>query len=193
MQQFVFDIKYNSLRLSLNHAYNGKVVICPVNEKNWIKTTDNFKDQLKNKGVSKDDILALWDSLDLNFEKILQHNNTRQEQESEEEQEQEQEERIENVLMDMYHFRTMSDTKEIYYYDETRGIYVPGAEIIIESEAESMDNEVTTSIVNEAMNHIRRRTYINRADFDSNQPHIINLQNGLLNIDTLELTEHSPD
>jgi putative DNA primase/helicase len=33
----------------------------------------------------------------------------------------------------------------------------------------------------------------NRAEFDISEPHILNLQNGLLNIDTLELKEHSPD
>jgi hypothetical protein len=82
----------------------------------------------------------------------------------------EQEERIENVLMDIYHFKTMSDTKEIYYYDESKGIYVSGAEIIIESQAESMtEGKVSTTIVNEAMNHIIRRTYTNRTDFDTNQ------------------------
>src|ERR671933_1691887 len=133
--------------------------------------------------------------LDSNFQKILDLdyavNKQNQEQQ---ESEQEQEERIENVLMDMYHFRTMSDTREIYYYDENKGIYVSSAEIIIESQAELMTNgTISTSIVNEAMNHIRRRTYTNRADFDTNQPYTINLQNGLLNIDTLELQEHSPD
>src|SRR5919202_4799341 len=133
--------------------------------------------------------------LDSNFQKILDLdyavNKQNQEQQ---ESEQEQEERIENVLMDMYHFRTMSDTREIYYYDENKGIYVRGAEILIESEAESMtDGTISTTIVNEAMNHIRRRTYTKRADFDINNIHILNLQNGLLNIDTLELKQHSPD
>jgi P4 family phage/plasmid primase-like protien len=96
--------------------------------------------------------------------------------------------------MDRYRFRTMSDTKEIFYYDEGRGIYVSGAEIVIESQAELMtDGKVSTSTVNEAMNHIRRRTYTNRTEFDTSEPHILTLQNGLLNIDTLGLKEHSPD
>jgi hypothetical protein len=30
----------------------------------------------------------------------------------------------------MYCFRTMNDTKEIFYYDEGKGIYVGGAEIV---------------------------------------------------------------
>ena len=102
--------------------------------------------------------------------------------------------RIEDTLMDTYDFRTMSDTKEIYYYDENKGIYIPNGEILIESQAESMTNgRITTGAINEVMNHIRRRTYINRDDFDSSRPEILNLQNGLLNIDTLEFKEHSPD
>jgi P4 family phage/plasmid primase-like protien len=189
VERFVFNTKTNSVILSLNHAYNRKVVICPMNSKQWIRTNDNFTKQLTKKGISKDHALALCDILDFNYEKIIDFEDSNKKQESEEEQE----ERIENVLMDMHHFRTMSDTREIYYYDENKGIYVSGAEIIIESQAELMtDGTVSTSTVNEAMNHIRRRTYTSRADFDIIKPHILNLQNGLLNIDTIELKEHSP-
>jgi hypothetical protein len=40
-----------------------------------------------------------------------------------------------------------------HYYDEAKGIYVSGAEIVIESQAELItDGTVSTSIVNEAMN-----------------------------------------
>ena len=96
--------------------------------------------------------------------------------------------------MDTYHFNTMNDTREIYYYDESKGIYVGGGEIIIETLAESMtDGKITTGIVNEVMNHIRRRTYTNRAEFDSCKPEILNLQNGLLNVDTLQFEEHSSE
>ena len=44
--------------------------------------------------------------------------------------------------------------KWVFHYDETKGIYVSGAEIVIESQAELItDGTVSTSIVNEAMNH----------------------------------------
>src|ERR687886_2238921 len=125
VERFIFNTKTDSVVLSLNRTYNNKVVICPINNKQWIRTTDNFTKQLIKKGISKDHALALCDILDLNYEKILQFEDSHKGQESE----QEQEERIENVLMDMYHFRTMSDTKEIYYYDENKGIYVSGASI----------------------------------------------------------------
>jgi putative DNA primase/helicase len=107
-------------------------------------------------------------------------------------EEKKQKQKLHDILLDTYQFRTMSDTKEIYYYDYNKGIYTDGGEIIIESQAETMDSDVTTGIVNEVMNHIRRRTYTNRNEFDSGKPEVLNLQNGLLNIDTLEFKEHSP-
>jgi P4 family phage/plasmid primase-like protien len=190
VHSFVFNTKAYSVILSLNHAYEWKAVVCPINYRQWIRSVDNFIKQLKRKGISKEHINYICDTLDSNYEKILGFEDSHKEQESE----QEQEERIENVLMDMYCFRTMNDTKEIFYYDEGRGIYVSGAEIVIESQAELMtDGTVSTSTVNEAMNHIRRRTYTYRTEFDISEPQILNLQNGLLNIDTLELKEHSPD
>ena len=47
-------------------------------------------------------------------------------------------------------------------------------------------------MVNEIIQKIKRRTYVNRDQFDNNTD-IINVQNGLLNIWTGELREHSPD
>ena len=134
VHSFVFNTKANSVILSLNHAYDGKTVICPINYRQWIRSVDNFIKQLKRKGISKEHINYICDTLDSNYEKILEFEDSNKEQKSE----QEQEERIENVLMDMYHFRTMSDTREIYYYDENKGIYVNGAEIVVESQAELM-------------------------------------------------------
>lgn len=194
VDSLVFNRKVNSVILLLNQAYDGKTVVCPINNLQWIRSVENFIKQLTRKGVTKQHILDLCDTLDSNYEKILDFEGVGGDRKQEQDPEKDREERIENVLMDMYHFRTISDTKEIYYYDEIKGIYVSGAEIIIESQAELMTKgEVTTAIVNEAMNHIRRRTYTNRAEFDASEPHILNLQNGLLNIDTLELKEHSPD
>lgn len=95
---------------------------------------------------------------------------------------------IEDTLLDEdmgYYFKTMKDTKEIYHYNQARGIYVNEGEIIIQTQAEGMKPDISTHRVNEIMNHIRRRTYTNRDEFDFNKPEILNLQNGLLNIDTL--------
>lgn len=191
VSDFVFNKKNNTLIVSLNHAYNGKTVICRINTRQWARSVNDLTKQLAKKGVDKNHITELCDTVDSNYKKILDFEVNKQSPDSSED---EQEERIEDTLMQMFHFKTMNDTREIYYYDESRGSYVSGGEIIIESQAELMTNgTVSTSTVNEAMNHIRRRTYTNRTDFHSSEPDILNLQNGLLNIGTLELKDHSSD
>src|ERR1041385_1865765 len=85
VRSFVFNTKANSVILSLNHAYNGKTVVCPINYKQWIRSVDNFIKQLKRKGISKEHIDYICDTLDSNYEKMLEsENNNNKEQESEE-------------------------------------------------------------------------------------------------------------
>ena len=68
-----------------------------------------------------------------------------------------------------------------HYYDETKGIYVSGAEIVIESQAELItDGTVSTSIVNEAMNHRLRlspililKCHLNWAHFKAKRDEIM--------------------
>ena len=85
---------------------------------------------------------------------------------------------------------TMSDTAEIYYYDAHNGVYVQGGEVLIETEAEEYENRISTYKVAEIINKIRRRTYVSRTDFDRDS-NLINLRNGLFNIMTGQLVEHS--
>jgi P4 family phage/plasmid primase-like protien len=91
-------------------------------------------------------------------------------------------------IMKEYTFKTMKDTKEIYYYDDN--LYVNGGEWLIQEHAEILNSKVRTVQVNEVINHIRRRTGVDRNQFDSN-PDISNLQNGFLNRMTGQFTEHS--
>ena len=195
IEQFVLNAKINSVVVTLNHAFNGKKVISSFNLKQWSRSSNKLAEALQAKGVTKDQALMITHTVDSNVDLILAFVKAYEKRAAGSENgAEETQEAIEDILMDMHHFRTMSDTKEIYYYNEDNGIYSGGAEIIIESQAESMtDGKVTTAHVNESMNHIRRRTYTDRSDFDLREPHILNLQNGLLNIDTLELKEHSPD
>jgi P4 family phage/plasmid primase-like protien len=97
-----------------------------------------------------------------------------------------------NQIMKEYTFKTMKDTKEIYYYDDNKGLYVNGGKTLVEEHAEILNPNIRTVQVNEVINHIRRRTGVDRNQFDSN-PDILNLKNGFLNIKTGEFTEHSPD
>jgi P4 family phage/plasmid primase-like protien len=99
---------------------------------------------------------------------------------------------ITEELLGKYEFKTMSDTDEICYYDKQKGVYTMGGEILIKTDAEEIAPEITTSEVNEIINKIKRRkTYILRSEFDSKQE-ILNLKNGLLNIQTEEFKGHSP-
>jgi hypothetical protein len=88
-------------------------------------------------------------------------------------------------------FATMDDTGEIYYYDLHAGTYIPGGEILIETEAEEFENRISTCKVNEIVSKIRRRTYVSRSKFDKDS-NLLHLRNGLLNIMTGELVEHNP-
>jgi P4 family phage/plasmid primase-like protien len=93
-------------------------------------------------------------------------------------------------IMKEYTFKTMKDTKEIYYYDDNKGLYVNGGEWLIQEYAEMLNSKIRTVQVNEVINHIRRRTGVDRNQLDSN-PDILNLQNGFLNMETGQFTEHS--
>ena len=135
VESFIFDIEASSVILSLNHVYDRKTVICPINTKRWDRSSDNFSKQLlSKKGISKEHTIQLCDVLDLNYNRIrrFQEENANSKAATEESEE-EEEERIENVLEGMYHFKTMQDTKEIYWYDDIRGLYRPAGEIIIET------------------------------------------------------------
>ncbi len=79
---FVFRRSINSIILSLNHVYDKKIVICPIDNSNWSRTSRYFKKTLEDKGISKEHALQLSDVLDYNFDKIL---SLREEEESEKE------------------------------------------------------------------------------------------------------------
>jgi P4 family phage/plasmid primase-like protien len=82
----------------------------------------------------------------------------------------------EDKLISEYHFRTLTDTMEIYYYDQDRGIYVPNGESILMmriehdlGRADPMDEKskrLTTHDFKEHLNHIKRRTQISRSEFN---------------------------
>jgi P4 family phage/plasmid primase-like protien len=95
-------------------------------------------------------------------------------------------------IMNEYTFKTMKDTEEIYFYDDSAGIYVSQGDWIVKEQCELLYPEITSHKVQEVINHLKRKTGVDRSKFDSN-PNILNLENGLLNIHTKELTPHSQD
>jgi P4 family phage/plasmid primase-like protien len=100
--------------------------------------------------------------------------------------------KLTDQVMTEYTFRTMRDNEEIWYYDIAQGLYVRSGDSIIREYVEILNPKIKTHTVNEIIQKIRRRTYVDRDQFDNN-PDIINIQNGLLDIWTGQLEDHSPD
>lgn len=86
--------------------------------------------------------------------------------------------------------RTLQDTGEILYYRE--GVYVAGGKEKILAELQVLGGyDINNHIRNEVIETIKSMTYTPREEFDKN-PNILNLKNGLLNIQTGEFREHDP-
>ena len=91
-------------------------------------------------------------------------------------------------VMTEYSLKTMRDNEEMYYYDIGLGLYLRLGDSIIKEYLEILYPKIKTHMVNEIIQKIKRRTYVDREQFDNNID-IINVQNGLLNIWTGELRE----
>ena len=89
-------------------------------------------------------------------------------------------------------FATFSDTEEVLQYGD--GIYQHGGDIEIGKLVEHiMDGyKVTKNAVNEIIGHVRRRTYVERVEFDSDK-NVINLANGLYDMRTGTLMPHTSE
>jgi P4 family phage/plasmid primase-like protien len=95
------------------------------------------------------------------------------------------------AIMEKYRLLTIEESREIRYYRD--GVYVPGGDILIEKVAEAMYGYgLANHHLSEIKGHIMRKTYHQRAEIDADT-NIINLKNGLCNIQTGEFKEHSPD
>lgn len=100
----------------------------------------------------------------------------------------EEKQRMEAVvtrLRDEFTFKTVDDTEKIYVFKE--GIYEE-AETMIKGLVEQwLGIEVSKHFLDEVLGHIERGSYVKRSEF--NKPGaLIPVQNGLLDLDTLELS-----
>jgi putative DNA primase/helicase len=91
-----------------------------------------------------------------------------------------------------YTFKTMNDTREVFYYSDGDGRYRANGERLVEIECAKTAPDVKTSVVNEVVEIIRRTTPVDRDEFDKDI-FIINLKNGLLNLQTGDLIAHNPE
>ncbi|MDK2783462.1 MAG: putative primase/helicase [Thermococcaceae archaeon] len=100
---------------------------------------------------------------------------------------------VADILLANFHFATMVDTEEIYYYEA--GVYKAGGEILIKKVLQNafrklnIHDKLNQHFVNEVLEHIRRSTFTERSEFEW----IINVKNGLLDLRTLKLNPHTPE
>lgn len=89
-----------------------------------------------------------------------------------------------------HHFKTVEDTEKLYHYDH--GVYLESGEVILKALVESEFSDITTdTLIRDVIGKVKRRTYTKRALF--NNGHVLNVKNGLIDLDTMELQPHSPD
>lgn len=87
-------------------------------------------------------------------------------------------------------FKTPKDTEELYYYSE--GLYRSAEHMIKTLLENTLGAKATIHIVNEIIEHLRWSSYIDRCEFNKYTGYIP-VQNGLLNIETEELKEFTPE
>ena len=90
-------------------------------------------------------------------------------------------------IMSDYTFKTFEDTDEVVYYSE--GVYEFHAEVLIKKECQKIIPECTKHQVNEVIGIIQRKTYSNRSLWNNDFSKLV-FENGMLNLDTLELLEY---
>lgn len=98
--------------------------------------------------------------------------------------------KVAQKLMEEDIFITLEDTQEILYYKD--GIYKAAESKIDKLARDILDEEASIHIINEIIGHIKGSTYISRKKFDIN-PYVICVENGILNLESGEIEEFSPD
>jgi len=146
--------------------------LSPKEEKTAYRFLKKYKKQLKGLGVAYDDIGHIArDGEDI--ENGLSEIN----------------ERIPEWIAE-HHFKTVKDTERLYRYDH--GVYLDDGETILKALLESEFGDKTSNrLVADVIGKVKRRTYVDRNLF--NDRNIVNVKNGLLDLETLQLCPHSPD
>lgn len=99
---------------------------------------------------------------------------------------------LSQYAMTILSIKTIEETDEIFVYNH--GIYTPKGEKKIIALVQSLGYEkyITKHLLEEVLGHIRRETYVSITSLAETQDNIC-LKNGILNIKTGTITEHSPD
>ena len=101
-------------------------------------------------------------------------------------------EKLVDDLLAEYSFKTLRDNEECFVYED--GVYASPGEVKIREECEKRVSKkfMTAHNVNEVIGHIKRSTYVKRIKFNR-EKWVLNLENGLYDIQTGELSPHTPE
>ena len=103
------------------------------------------------------------------------------------------EEKIDNVVIKLKKnntFVTLRSTEEILLYNGKIYDHLQ-ADTIIREETEKLIPNCTKHSTLEVVDKIKRQTYTDLENFDT-EPNLITVENGILNLETLELKPHTP-
>ncbi len=89
-----------------------------------------------------------------------------------------------------FHFKTLRESEQVLIYED--GIYKSGGETSIKEECQKIIPDCKKNQCNEVVNTIRRETYLKRKQEFDNYNNLINLKNGILDLETKQLIPHSP-
>jgi P4 family phage/plasmid primase-like protien len=89
-----------------------------------------------------------------------------------------------------HHFKTVTDTEKLYHY--ASGVYLDDGEVVLKTLIEAEFGDITDNkMVSDVIGKVKRRTYVDRDHFNNRR--VINVKNGLLDLETLQLQPHTPD
>ena len=95
-----------------------------------------------------------------------------------------------NSLIEKYHFKTIRDSHQLLYYKDGFYHYDEGYSIIEEECENTFPDIINKRSVSEILGHVQRSTFIDRKEVNNN-PWLLNLENGLFNIETGGFIEHT--
>lgn len=122
-------------------------------------------------------------------EKVKQWKNERQENKDNNNDEKPKIKDYADQIMTNYDFITIDDTEELYIYQE--GVYIPTGSKIVKENCERIIDDCKRYHTEEVIAAIKRRTYTERKNFDTNL-NMINLKNCWVDIQTGKTIKHSP-
>lgn len=99
---------------------------------------------------------------------------------------------IAEAIMEQHTLITFEDTKEIFVYNEEKGIYEPGEILIDQLVQNELKEDTKTHFVNEVKESIRRQTYRPR-DVVGKDLHEIPLENCIYNFETHTTIPFTPE